>query len=221
MGFRQSGDEQRGQDLYSASVKIFFKLQSQNGNNNPSPCVNQFRATVHQPNRDKRLHKIQQLMVEQIPSLRRYARALFGNRSQADDLVQDTLERAWAKRDRWRMGTNLRAWLFTIMHHLFINQIRRERLLVSYDESMETVAATHEETDMVEMRELRNAIASLPDDYREVLLLVAVEQLRYEEVAEILKIPIGTVMSRLSRARKQLRRIMTGEPSKVTLRSIK
>lgn len=176
---------------------------------------------MHRPNRDERLHNIQQLMVEQIPSLRRYARALLGNRSQADDLVQDTLERAWAKRDRWSMGTNLRAWLFTIMHHLFINQIRRERPLASYDESVETVAATHEEADIVEMRELRNAIASLPDDYREVLLLVAVEQLRYEEVAAILKIPLGTVMSRLSRARKQMRRLMTAEPSKVTLRSIK
>ena len=160
-------------------------------------------------------------MVEQIPGLRRYARALFGNRTQADDLVQDTLERAWTKRDRWKMGTNLRAWMFTIMHHLFINQIRRERLLESYDESVEAVAAPYTEVDIVEMRELRDAIANLPVDYREVLILVAVEQLRYEEVAEILKIPIGTVMSRLSRARKQLRHIMTGEPSNVILRSIK
>ena len=163
------------------------------------------------------------LITQQIPRLRRYARALAGERSAADDLVQDTLERALNKFHLWRRGSDLRAWLFTIMHNVFINQVRRRRVVPDVplnDEIME-LPAHSAQADRLEIRDLDAALARLPDEQREVLLLVALEQLSYEETAKALGIPIGTVMLRLSRARARLRGIMEGAPEVATLKVIK
>ena len=150
-----------------------------------------------------------------LPRLRRHARVLTGDVHRADDLVQDTLARAWGKRDLWRAGSDLRAWLFTIMHNVHVNQCtlaRREAGNVSLDSEDEysagwQVAAYDNQLDRIELRELMQQVARLPAEQREVLLLAAVEELRYEEIAEALSIPLGTVMSRLSRAREKLRRL--------------
>lgn len=162
-------------------------------------------------------------VVPYIPRLRRYARALTGERSTADDLVQDTLERACNKLHLWRRGSDLRAWLFTIMHNVFINQVRARRVVPDAplnDEIME-LPAHSAQVDRLEIRDLDAALARLPDEQREVLLLVALEQMSYEETAKALGIPIGTVMSRLSRARERLRSIMAGLPEVATLKVVK
>lgn len=162
-------------------------------------------------------------VAQYIPRLRRYARALTGERVAADDLVQDTLERAWNKLHLWRDGSDLRAWLFTIMHNLFVNQVRRRAAdrFVSLDGDAMELQEPAPQTDMLEIRDLDTALRSLPEEQREVLLLISLEQLSYDETAKTLGIPIGTVMSRLSRARERLRRSMTGLPETAALRVIK
>jgi RNA polymerase sigma-70 factor (ECF subfamily) len=142
-----------------------------------------------------------------IPALRRYARALVRTRANADDLVQDCLERAVS---RWyqRRDGNVRAWLFTILHNLAINQFRQTATRgrhVPIDESNEDdffEAAGQEQKLMYQ--DVLNKLARLPEDQRAVLLLVAVEDLSYADAAKVLEIPVGTVMSRLSRARERL-----------------
>ncbi|HEX3171850.1 MAG TPA: RNA polymerase sigma factor [Burkholderiales bacterium] len=145
--------------------------------------------------------------VQHIPRLRRYARALTGDRSRADDLVQDTLERALVKFHLWRPGSDLRAWMFTIMHNVYINQVRAGASAVVSPLDDETVQPTIRATqsDRLEVLDLQTALLSLPEDQREVLLLVGLEQMTYDEAAGVLNVPIGTVMSRLSRARERLR----------------
>jgi len=151
-------------------------------------------------------------IVELIPRLRRYARALAGERTAADDLVQDTLERAWSKLHLYRRGTDLRAWLFTVMHNVYVNQRRAARSSTPLDEEMPELAQPARETDTLVLRDLDAAIRRLPPDQREVLLLVALEDMSYAEAAEALGIPIGTVMSRLARAREKLRAMLSGLP---------
>jgi RNA polymerase sigma-70 factor (ECF subfamily) len=152
-------------------------------------------------------------IVELIPRLRRYARALAGDRAMADDLVQDTLERAWAKLHLYRRGTDLRAWLFTVMHNLYVNQLRAARPGDELDEEMPELAQPARESDTLVLRDLDLAIRRLPPDQREVLLLVALEDMSYAETAVTLEIPIGTVMSRLARAREKLRAMLSGLPA--------
>ena len=155
-----------------------------------------------------------------IPRLRRYALVLTGNPARADDLVQDTLTRAWDKRSHWRPGSDLRAWVFTIMHNVFVNQLpgaRRDAANVSLDAEDENgmalqVSADDDPTKRIELREVMQQVRRLPAEQREVLMLVAVEGMRYDEVAATLAIPIGTVMSRLSRARDKLRRMVFPQP---------
>jgi RNA polymerase sigma factor (sigma-70 family) len=149
-------------------------------------------------------------MVELIPRLRRYARALTGDRSGADDLVQDTLERAWAKLHLYRRGTDLRAWLFTVMHNVYVNRVRAARPTDPLDEEMAELAQRPSQGDALVVRDLDRALARLPEEQRAVVLLVAIEDMSYDEVARTLDIPIGTVMSRLSRAREKLRGMMLG-----------
>jgi RNA polymerase sigma-70 factor (ECF subfamily) len=151
-------------------------------------------------------------IVELIPRLRRYARALSGERVAADDLVQDTLERAWSKLHLYRRGTDLRAWLFTVMHNVYVNQVRAARPAAQVDEEMPELARSAPETDALALRDLDAAIRRLPPEQREVLLLVALEEMSYEKAAAVLGIPIGTVMSRLSRAREKLRAMLSGLP---------
>lgn len=151
-------------------------------------------------------------IVEFIPRLRRYARALAGDWSAADDLVQDTLERAWSKFHLFRRGTDLRAWLFTVMHNVYVNQLRAARPAVELDEDLPELVRPSREADGLVVRDLDRAILRLPVDQREVLLLVALEDMSYDEAARTLQIPIGTVMSRLARAREKLRLMMNGAP---------
>ena len=150
-------------------------------------------------------------LVELIPRLRRYARALVGDRASADDLVQDTLERAWAKLHLYRRGTDLRAWLFTVMHNVHVNRVRATRPVDPLDDDMPELAQRGTQSDALLVRDLDRAIARLPADQRAVLLLVTLEEMSYEEVARTLGIPIGTVMSRLSRAREKLRLMLLNE----------
>ena len=159
-------------------------------------------------------------MVELIPRLRRYARALVGDRAGADDLVQDTLERAWAKLHLYRRGTDLRAWLFTVMHNVHVNRVRATRLVDPLEDEMPELTQ-RAQLDALELRDLDRAIARLPADQRAVLLLVTLEEMSYDEVARTLGIPIGTVMSRLSRAREKLRAMMLGQSPAARLKVVK
>lgn len=148
-----------------------------------------------------------------IPALRRYARALMRDRAAADDLVQDCLERAVS---RWyqRRDGDLKAWLFTILHNLAVNQFRKTASRgqhVAIDETNESQfgeAAGQEQT--LIYQDVLAKLARLPEEQRAVLLLIAVEDLSYAEAAKVLGIPIGTVMSRLSRARERLQQEMEG-----------
>src|SRR3982751_1457655 len=152
-------------------------------------------------------------LVDLIPRLRRYARALVGDRASADDLVQDTLERAWAKLHLYRRGTDLRAWLFTVMHNVHVNKLRATRATDMLEDEMPELAQRGAQSDALVVRDLERAIARLPAEQRAVLLLVTLEDMSYDEVARTLEVPIGTVMSRLSRAREKLRGMMLGQPS--------
>jgi RNA polymerase sigma factor (sigma-70 family) len=162
-----------------------------------------------------------QRIVDLIPRLRRYARALAGDRARADDLVQDTLERAWNKFHLWRPGSDLRAWLFTVMHNVHVNQVRASRDHSVLDDEGAEMAVAPVQGAGLEMRDLERALALLPAEQREVLLLIALEDMSYAEVANTLGIPIGTVMSRLSRAREKLRGLMYGLPVAAKLQVIK
>ena len=159
-------------------------------------------------------------IVAHIPRLRRYARALAGDGHRADDLVQDTLERALAKFYLWRHGSDLRAWLFTIMHNVFINQLKARREL-ALDGALEDGLQSAPQSDPLELRDLDAALRQLPLEQREVLLLVGLEQLSYAEVSKALGIPAGTVMSRLSRGRERLRAVMSGSAAVTNLKVVK
>jgi RNA polymerase sigma-70 factor (ECF subfamily) len=161
-------------------------------------------------------------IAEHIPRLRRYARALAGDQHAADDLVQDTLERAINKRHLWRPGSDLRAWLFAIMHNVFVNQLRSRQAHPQDaldEDALPAVAPT--DGARLEIRDLQSALALLPAEQREVVLLVGLEQLTYAEVSHALGIPIGTVMSRLFRGRERLRLLVTGAQSIPALKIVK
>ncbi|HUJ86530.1 MAG TPA: sigma-70 family RNA polymerase sigma factor [Burkholderiales bacterium] len=162
-----------------------------------------------------------QAIVDFIPRLRRYARALVGDRSAADDLVQDTLERAWGKFHLYRVGTDLRAWLFTVMHNVYVNRVRALRPTDVLTDDLPETAQRAAQGDSLMVRDLDRALARLPQEQREVLLLVALEDMSYEEAARALDIPIGTVMSRLSRARERLRAMLLETPLSAKLTVVK
>lgn len=152
----------------------------------------------------------------QIPRLRRYARSLVHDVSAADDLVQETLARGLAKLHLWQQGTNLRAWLFTILHNQYVNRVRHE-IRVGNPVSIEDVALPGLPPDQeagLTLRDLERALAQLPEEQRSVILLIGLEAMLYVDVAKVLGIPVGTVRSRLSRGRNTLRRLMTVEPGK-------
>ena len=160
-------------------------------------------------------------LISALPRLRRYARVLTGDFARADDLVQDTLARAWEKRRLWKAGSDLRAWLFTIMHNVYVNQRsmrRRESAASSLDAEQGPLAGWEipmraTQSDRIELAEVLAQIGRLPGEQREVLLLAAVEELRYEDIARVQSVPIGTVMSRLNRAREKLRRMNAESPA--------
>jgi RNA polymerase sigma-70 factor (ECF subfamily) len=150
------------------------------------------------------------LLAAQIPALRRYARSLTADAWAADDLVQDTLERACERWRLWSAGSDLRAWLFTVMHNLFVDGARRalrqqgQRVDMDQveDELVGSAGAPEQAMD------LQRCLTRLPPEQREVLLLVTLEDLSYEDAARVTGVPVGTVMSRLSRARTRLRELM-------------
>jgi RNA polymerase sigma-70 factor, ECF subfamily len=148
----------------------------------------------------------------EIPRLRRFARSMVRDSAQADDLVQECLERALSRTHLWKPGTNLRAWLFTILRNLHINAIRRRQNLVDIDgEGCGGIGAVPgAQIDRLELRDLRRALQRLPAEQRQVVLLVGLEGSSYGEAAETLGISIGTVKSRLSRGRRVLRAMMDG-----------
>lgn len=151
------------------------------------------------------------LVEEQIPRLRRYARALTRQVDRADDLLQDTLLRAISKADLWQPGTNIRAWLFRVMHNQYINDVRRnirEGTVITIDNVSSPLAAITDPSASRQLRELDRAMAMLAHEQREAVLLIGLEGLAYQQAAEILGIPIGTVRSRLSRARSRLRDLL-------------
>jgi len=147
---------------------------------------------------------------------------MVGERAAADDLVQDTLEKAWIKLHQWRTGSDLRAWLFSIMHNLRVDQLRRPGLSTSSMEDGYFDPPTRAtQTDRMEVNDLESALARLPHEQREVLLLVALEEMSYGQVASVLGIPAGTVMSRLSRGRERLRLILDGQQPSTPLRVVR
>ena len=160
-----------------------------------------------------------------VPRLRRYSRALVNNRDDADDLVQDTLERAWAKSGLWGGSTqirDMRAWLFSIMHNLHADGVRRPRLhTVTMDDDTPEVPVAPTQGDRLAVLDLQAALDLLPVEQKEVLLLVALEEMAYADVAQAIGIPIGTVMSRLSRGRERLRGLMEGRAEPVRLKVVK
>ena len=159
------------------------------------------------------------LIIPFIPNLRRYARALVGDRDGADDLVQDTLERAVRKFHLWRPG-DLRAWLFSIMHNVFVNQLKARRIAPEVDIDETQIAAPIPTVTGIDVGDVQRALSRLAPEQREVLLLIALEDMTYADVSRALGIPIGTVMSRLSRGRERLRRAMNGEPVTTPLRIV-
>jgi len=152
------------------------------------------------------------LVEQEIPRLRRYARALTRASDRADDLVQDTLLRALTKLHLWQPGTDIRAWLFTIMHHQYVNTVRREAREATTVADIEHISShlvdTTDPTARRQLVELDRALAQLSAEQREVLLLVGLEGMDYDSVAQILGVPIGTVRSRLSWGRERLRELM-------------
>jgi RNA polymerase sigma-70 factor (ECF subfamily) len=154
----------------------------------------------------------------EIPRLRRYARALTRqDQTRADDLVQSCLMRAIAKQHLWQPGTNLRAWLFTILHNAHVNDVRRsvrEGVNVSIEDAAPLLTIQSNAIDALQLRDLERGLGKLASEQRQVILLVGLEGMRYEEVASILDIPVGTVRSRLSRGREQLR-ILLGMEGKL------
>lgn len=151
-------------------------------------------------------------LIAQIPGLRRYARALTGNAWAADDLVQDTLERACSKWRLWVVGSDLRAWLFTLMHNCFVNDSRRAIRRQQAGTAVDIDDVAHElrapDDAMALGLDLQRCLLALPEEQRTVLLLVSLEDMRYEDVARITGTPVGTVMSRLSRARSRLQQLL-------------
>lgn len=163
-------------------------------------------------------------MVALLPRLRRFALMLTGSRADADDLVQATCERAILRRDGWIVGSALDRWLFKIAHNLHRNQRRdhanRLRLVRAHGETQPwaTDGAGHAESGAM-LREVRERILALPEEQRAALTLVAIEGLSYQEAADLLGLPIGTVTSRLGRAREALRAALepSGQPARPAL----
>ena len=155
-----------------------------------------------------------QLITDHIPRLRRYARALVRDVHSADDLVQDCLERAWSRQHLYDASQAIRPWLFAILHNIYANaarQYHRTPPMVPLNQVDDNTDSQQAED--LSLRDLERSLALLANEHREVLLLVGLEQLSYKEAAEVLSIPLGTVMSRLMRAREKLRELMTNQPA--------
>jgi RNA polymerase sigma-70 factor (ECF subfamily) len=154
-------------------------------------------------------------MLAALPSLRAFALSLVHDRHRADDLVQDTIVRAWGAIDRFERGTNLNAWLFTILRNLFHSEYRKRRRDVADPEGSYAakLKAIPDQQSHLDFEDLRAALARIPADQREALLLVAAEGLSYDDVAQITGVAVGTVKSRVNRARTRLASILHHDPA--------
>jgi RNA polymerase sigma-70 factor, ECF subfamily len=158
-----------------------------------------------------------------VPGLRCYARSLLRDRDAADDLVQDCLERALGRRRLWHAGVSLRPWLFRIMHNIWANEIRRRVTRPAHEPiegAYDLPGAAEVQTVRLAVHDMERALDLLPEEQRAIVLMVAVSGMSYQECAEALQLPVGTVMSRLSRGRERLRALMQGQSAPV-LRRVK
>lgn len=151
-------------------------------------------------------------LAEVIPHLRAFGRSLSGNRDTADDLVQETLLKAWAARKRFQAGTNMRAWTFIILRNLFLSQMRRSRFKGEWDDLVadRVLAAPASQERHVDLADMQRALLSLPASQREALILVGAGGFAYEEAAEICGVAVGTIKSRVARGRTALDELLSG-----------
>lgn len=149
-------------------------------------------------------------LAEVIPHLRAFGRSLSGNRDVADDLVQETLLKAWAARERFQAGTNMRAWTFIILRNYYLSQMRRSRFRGEWDElaADRLLAAPAGQDKQVELSDMQRALMQLPQSQREALILVGAGGFAYEEAAEICEVAVGTIKSRVARGRAALEQIL-------------
>lgn len=147
-----------------------------------------------------------------IPHLRAFGRSLSGNRDLADDLVQETLLKAWAARQRFQAGTNMRAWTFIILRNLFLSQMRRARFKGEWDEltASKILAAPAGQDKQIELADMHRALMHLPQPQREALILVGAGGFAYEEAAQICDCAVGTIKSRVARGRVALEALLSG-----------
>lgn len=164
---------------------------------------------------DTEIHDFSTALLDHVPALRAYARGLTHDVPEADDLVQDCLLKAMEKNHLYKRGTNLRAWLLTILRNLFINGYRRRQTRgtpVSFDEHYHDAGGPAPFSARATRDQIAAAIRNLPAEQREVVVLIPMQGFSYEEVARITEVPLGTVRSRLSRARKALKKALDSEP---------
>ena len=169
------------------------------------------------------MDEVKWLIAREIPRLRRYARSLTGDSDAADDLVQDCLERAIRKRHLWRRHGSIRSWLYRVLYNVFLNRIQgeRSRRHVPLDRVDGVLTTPARQEQQIDCKSIVDAMQALPDEQRAALALTAVEGLSYDEAAEILDVPIGTLRSRLFRARDKLREHYEEPPVRVPLRRVK
>jgi RNA polymerase sigma-70 factor (ECF subfamily) len=182
----------------------------------PGPVVHNDESTFRAPTAVN--PTFADALVAQLPGLRRYAIALVGNAALADDLVQDCIERALGQEAQLRETERLAGWLRRILHNLYIDKIRRDRRRGREHDITELADHLELSTpapDNSAMREFIHAVNRLSIEHRQILLLVSVEELSYREIADELEIPLGTVMSRLARARERLRSLMQSDTAEI------
>lgn len=157
-----------------------------------------------------------QAIAAELPRLRRYSRALLRDPAEADDLVQDCLARALARIDQWREGESPRRWLFTILHNLYVDRTRararRPEETPINDLHGARLGAEPDQMERVAFQDVLAALQAIPAERREALVLIGIEGMSYRDAAEVLAIPVGTLMSRLGRGRQQLRALLSDAP---------
>jgi RNA polymerase sigma-70 factor (ECF subfamily) len=174
--------------------------------------------------KEPQVDDIKWLMAREIPRLRRYAHSLTANTDSADDLVQDCLERAIRKRHLWRRHGSIRNWLYRVLYNVFLNQVQQHKNLrshVSLDGFEGVLAEPARQEQQIDCKDIVAAMQALPDEQRAAIALTALEGLSYDEAADVLDIPIGTLRSRLFRGRDKLRELYAAQPAPTALRRVK
>lgn len=172
--------------------------------------------TEASPERDEHVAlpdaEFKEQLAQVIPHLRAFGRSLSGNRDLADDLVQETLMKAWAARQRFQAGTNMRAWTFIILRNLYLSQMRRARFKGEWDDLVadRVLAAPASQDRHIELGDMQRALLQLPQPQREALILVGAGGFAYEEAAEICGVAVGTIKSRVARGRVALEALLEG-----------